>query len=452
MVRTEHPLHSMSSYLGGFPPRVPRRLIQEWVPSRTTVLDPFCGSGTTIVEAKLLGHPAVGVDLNPLAVRLTQAKLQPVDLDEVLYRLRDLAKKFRGEREIDEVPEILNPIFHTRTLAQLCYLKKELRDDNPEDVFLKGALLGIMHGKVRRDGTTAYLSVDMPNTFSMSPGYVRKFVEKNGLEPPAVDVFSKLGERSAWLLRAGSLPRHPRSVISEGDATRLAAILPQLGIRTVGAIITSPPYLGVLRYGTYNWIRLWFLGYSQYQIDGLLDGTDSLEVYLSFMASFLLEASRVLRPGGIAALVIGDVIENGQHLHLAERVWEELDGIVNFELEQVQIDTYDQTAKTTRIWGKDRRGQATPMDRVLILRRVPSRRKPATVAQHVRAKHKRAKKRDKKEAENADLSERINRTIEAIGILKCLQVSPRLSEEEKKLLGAVAKTIEELMLKVRKGE
>jgi hypothetical protein len=442
----------MCSYLGGFPPRVPRRLIQEWVPTRETVLDPFCGSGTTLVEAKLLGHPAIGIDLNPLAVRLTQAKLQPVDLDDLLYRLRSLANHFRGEREMEEVPQVLNPIFHRRTLAQLSYLKRELKDDNPEDMFLKGALLGIMHGKARRDGTTAYLSVDMPNTFSMSPGYVRRFVEKNELAPPAVDVFSKLGERCTWLLRAGSLPRRPSSVVLEGDATRLDALLSGLGIRKVGAIITSPPYLGVLRYGTFNWIRLWFLGYDQYQIDGLLDGTDSLDLYLSFMASFLHAAQKALYPNGVAALVIGDVVENGQHVRLAERVWEELEGIVQFELEQIQVDTYDQTAKTTRIWGKDRRGHATPIDRVLILRRVSSRRKPTTIAQHVRAKHKRAKKRVKKEAESADFSERINKTIEAIGILKGLQVSPRLSEEEKKLLGAVAKTIEELMLKVRKGE
>jgi hypothetical protein len=129
-----------------------------------------------------------------------------------------------------------------------------------------------------------------------------------------------------------------------------------------------------LRYGAFNWIRLWFLGYDQYLIDNLLDGTDSLDRYLSFMASFLAAASRVLRPGGVVALVIGDVIERGQHVPLADRVWEELAGVVPFESLEITMDQYDQASKTTRVWGEDKKGRATPFDRVLVLRRVSTRR------------------------------------------------------------------------------
>ena len=252
-----------------------------------------------------------------------------------------------------------------------------------EDVFLRGCILGIMHGKHRRDGTTAYLSVDMPNTFSMSPEYVRRFVERNGLFQPPVDVFSKLRERAAWILRSGALPEAPRSAVLHGDAGRLDQLLEDLGVRSVGAIITSPPHLGILRYGAFNWIRLWFLGYDQYAIDRLLQTTDSLEVYLSFMASFLSAAARVVRPGGVVALVIGDVEEHGQHVLLAERVWEEMRGLVPFELLEVEVDAYDQTAKTTRVWGEERKGRATPKDRVIVLRRVAGRRR-ATLSQRSR--------------------------------------------------------------------
>ncbi len=385
MNRREHPFHSMSSYLGGFPPRIPRQIIEQWVPPRATVLDPFCGSGTTLLEAKLLGRTAIGVDLNPLAVALARAKLASVGLNDLLFRLSELARGFRGEAEMDDVPDALIPIFHRRTLAQLCYLRRQVSLDTPEDAFLRGAVVGIMHGKVRRDGSTAYLSVDMPNTFSMSPNYVRHFVERNGLKAPPVDVFGKLRERCHWLLRSGPLSQSPRSQVLEGDATRIPAALEGSGIHTVGAIVTSPPYLGVLRYGAFNWIRLWFLGYSQNQIDSLLDGTDSLDTYLSFMASFLSSASRVMRPGGIVVLVIGDVVEHGQHLHLAERVWEELGGVVPFEIIRVTLDDYDQSSKTTRVWGKDRKGRATPFDRVLVLRRLPARRGNGAVPLRKRA-------------------------------------------------------------------
>jgi len=301
--------------------------------------------------------------------------MQAVNLHDVVYRLTDLAAGFRGGGEVDDVPEILGPIFHPRTLAQLCYLKRRLRTDTPEDVFLRGCILGIMHGKSRRDGSTAYLSVDMPNTFSMSPEYVRRFVQRNGLHSPPVDVFSKLRERCAWLLRVGSLPEAPTCTVVHGDAGNLDVVLRGSGVKTVGAIVTSPPYLGILRYGAFNWIRLWFLGYEQYEIDRLLQGTDSLDIYLSFMVSFLVGAGRVLRPGGIAVLVIGDVVENGQHVPLAERVWAELEGVVPFDVLAVETDAYDQSSKTTRVWGEQRRGRATPMDRVIVLRRVPARSK-----------------------------------------------------------------------------
>jgi hypothetical protein len=71
--------------------------------------------------------------------------------------------------------------------------------------------------------------------------------------------------------------------------------------------------------------------------------------------------------------------------------------------------------------------------------------KPVLLAQHVRSKHKRAKTRAKKGVEKEKQAEQINKTIEAIGILKGLQVSPSLSEGEKKILGEVSKTVEELL-------
>lgn len=364
----------MSSYLGGFPPRVARKLIERWAGSgRSTVLDPFCGSGTTLVEAKLLGHPAIGIDLNPLAVALAQAKLQSVRLPDINDRLIVLASEFGGGGELDDVPESLLPIFHRRTLAQLCYLRRALSDDLPEDLFLKGCVLGIMHGKHRRDGSTAYLSVDMPNTFSMSPEYVRRFVSRYGLQQPPVDVFGKLRERAAWLLRAGALQEVPSTRVIQGDAGQVNQLLSRAGVGTVGAIVTSPPYLGILRYGAFNWIRLWFLGYDQYAVDRLLQTTDSLEMYLSFMVSFLSSAARVLRPGAVAALVIGDVAEGGQHLPLAERIWQEMSGVVPFEAVECEVDAYDESAKTTRVWGEKRKGRATARDRVLVLRRTRMR-------------------------------------------------------------------------------
>jgi hypothetical protein len=67
--------------------------------------------------------------------------------------------------------------------------------------------------------------------------------------------------------------------------------------------------------------------------------------------------------------------------------------------------------------------------------------KPLKLAWHVRSNHKRAKKRAKKATAKPEPAP-MNKALEAVGVLKGLQASPNLSDEEKKLLGEVAKTIE----------
>jgi SAM-dependent methyltransferase len=371
----EHPLHSLSSYLGSFPPRTAREILNKWVPARASVLDPFCGSGTTLLEAKLSGRKSLGIDKNPLAVAITAAKMSEVDLPSVMYRITELAAGFQGASPFDDVPRALEPIFHPRTLAQLFYLRGALKDDSPEDAFIRGCILGIMHGKGRKTGGTSYLSVDMPNTFSMSPDYVRKYAAANHLVVPPVDVFAKVRDRAEWLLRSGSLPSDPRAHVVEGDATQVHSLLPEIGVKSVGAIVTSPPYLGILRYGAFNWIRLWFLNHEPADVDRQLDSTDSLDRYLSFMASFFASSAKVLRPDGVLVCVIGDVVERGQHLSLANRVWQEIGDLVPFECLHISADEYDARSKTTRVWGETKKGRATPLDRVLVLRRVPRLRR-----------------------------------------------------------------------------
>ena len=78
--------------------------------------------------------------------------------------------------------------------------------------------------------------------------------------------------------------------------------------------------------------------------------------------------------------------------------------------------------------------------------------KPLLLARHVRSNHKRAKTREKKGVEKEKQSEQINKTIEAIGILKGVQVSPNLSAEEKKILGDVLTRIEELLASTQRSK
>ncbi len=69
--------HSYNSrFRGNWAPQIPRNLILRYSQEGDTVLDQMCGSGTTLIECKLLGRNAVGLDINPEMVTLTKKNLQ----------------------------------------------------------------------------------------------------------------------------------------------------------------------------------------------------------------------------------------------------------------------------------------------------------------------------------------------------------------------------------------
>ena len=78
---TRYSVHGMHEYKGKFNPQVVRAILNIFkIEHGQVVLDPFCGSGTTLVECSHLGAAARGVDLNPFAVFLSNAKLQALSI------------------------------------------------------------------------------------------------------------------------------------------------------------------------------------------------------------------------------------------------------------------------------------------------------------------------------------------------------------------------------------
>lgn len=71
--------HNLHAFAAKFPPQLPRLFIEKLTQPGETVLDPMVGSGTTLVEAILLGRRAIGFDIDPLALHLCRVKTTPLD-------------------------------------------------------------------------------------------------------------------------------------------------------------------------------------------------------------------------------------------------------------------------------------------------------------------------------------------------------------------------------------
>ena len=72
-------------------------------------------------------------------------------------------------------------------------------------------------------------------------------------------------------------------------------------------MVTSPPYLRVVKYGYYNWLRTWFLGFDARAIDATLDDAHHREPYLAFLRDVLADLRPALTDDAVVVLVIGDV-------------------------------------------------------------------------------------------------------------------------------------------------
>jgi site-specific DNA-methyltransferase (adenine-specific) len=214
----------------------------------------------------------------------------------------------------------------------------------------------------------------MPNTFSMAPRYVREFATRTAFDPPERNVFACLESKLRRLYRQ-PLPSGPgvallgdaRDVTPRARAALRARGLPDLARLVVG----SPPYLRVVKYGYYNWLRTWLLGFDARAIDATLDDAHHSEPYLAFLRDVLAGLRPALTDDAVIVLVVGDVeFDRGRRISsgigLAGRVWEQAAEPEGYRLAGVALDAVAAHRKMTKLWG-DEAGRATKTDRILVL-------------------------------------------------------------------------------------
>jgi site-specific DNA-methyltransferase (adenine-specific) len=381
-----HSLHPMCSYLASFPAALAHAFIARYSRPGDVVFDPFSGRGTAPLQATAEGRIGVGNDLNPFAHLLTAAKLDPPTAANARTRataLRlawvsgagrwlELARSIQAspaEGGPEPVPAEVAIAFHERTFAQLLFLRGALDLDARTDRFLAAALAGVLHGK-----TPSYLSTLMPNTFSMAPRYVRDFAARTDFQAPERDAFDRLDAKLTRLYR-DQLPR-AAGVALLGDArdagTRAGRALRERGLPDrVRLVVTSPPYLRVVKYGYYNWLRAWLLGFDSKAIDASLDDAHRRAPYLEFLRTVLHDLRPLLTDDGIAVLIVGDVaMDRGRAIRdghdLAERVWESAAAPEGYHLAGMVDDDIHAHRKMTKLWGREA-GRATQVDRILVL-------------------------------------------------------------------------------------
>lgn len=336
-----HPFHTYPARMHPGTARALVELTTAGARGGALLVDPFCGSGTTLVEARAAGVRALGCDLSPLAVMIARAKTWTVPVAR-RRALRDAGHRIAGEvlaagkqarragtsAAPQRGPVGFDPNARNRRLAPWFapHVRRELED-------LAARIDDVRHTDAElADVLAAALSAILYKvSFRASdtdPSKITRHIARGG---PARLFAQRVELLVAGLDDLGRTRGAPPEVL-EHDARRLGEIVPDGGAL---AIVTSPPYAGTYDYAETQRLRFDFLGIRHRAFDegeiGARRGfagegaRGAAARWRDDLAAVIDAIAVALAPGGRAALVIGDSIAAGRAMRADDDVRAVLD-------------------------------------------------------------------------------------------------------------------------------
>ncbi|MDF7822984.1 DNA methyltransferase [Pontiellaceae bacterium B12227] len=299
---SECSLNQLSPYIGKLKSSIAYDLISEYSNVGDLVVDPFSGSGTIPLEAKMAGRNVFASDISPYAILLSKAKLNPPESKEdaliLLNNALERSKKL-PDTDLRTVPIWVREFFHPRTLKESIKFAEYCNSSN--QWFLLSCLLGILHHQ--RPGFLSYPSSHLV-PYLRSKKFPRdefpEMYEYRDLESRMIRKIDRIFKRPAIF------PNNCNSICRKGSVLNIK--LPE----SFDCLITSPPYMNALDYGRDNRLRLWFLNQGSCQ---LLDNNKAqcTASFVSSMSSLLSKVNNSLVHGGHCIFIVGDSVKrNGK--------------------------------------------------------------------------------------------------------------------------------------------
>lgn len=245
-VRTKH-VHRLHPYMGKFIPQLVEIFLRKFQPK--FVYDPFCGSGTTLVEANALGIDSIGADISAFNVLLSRVKTFKYDIDllnkephDILRRLSEYRKRIKEDmtlrKKISTDSKYLNEWYGEQALKELlCYrsLIKYYR--------AQGLMKIILSRSARSARLVTHYDLDFPKKPQKGPYYCYKHGQTcypvqeayKFLERYTIDTFNRIKEFN-------KIRTDAKVSVIHGDSRKIP--LP----KGVDLVFTSPPYVGLIDY------------------------------------------------------------------------------------------------------------------------------------------------------------------------------------------------------------
>jgi hypothetical protein len=304
--RTKH-VHRLHPYLGKFIPQLVEVLLARYVHRGGRVLDPFAGSGTTLVQALESGYDATGGDIAAFNCLLMGVKVARYNEFALEKELRDACARLEGACPGDS-PSVLagsgylQRWYAPRARADLLRWRELVGDYEHTD-----AMRVVLARAARSARRTTHFDLDFPRAPQLDPYWCYKHrrecrpVERAShfLRRYALDTVARIK------LFARVRARGRKAVVVHGDAREAEWGGP------FDAILTSPPYPGLIDYHEQHRYAYELLGLDdrrEREIGAAAAGTSraALTAYAEGIAEALTRATAVLRPGAPVIVVVND--------------------------------------------------------------------------------------------------------------------------------------------------
>lgn len=248
-------IHAIHPYPAKFIQEIPKALLDHLpLPKESYVLDPFCGSGVSLVECQKKGIPSVGIDLNPIAVLISKVKTEPLGKD-FLPIAESIIERCR-RHEISHLICSFNNMRHwfkDEISIALGEIKQGIEQYRDTQYFsaLQFCFSSIIVRVSNQESDTRYAFKDKH--------YTRE------------DVFKQFLQKANKLQKAKSNYETPSDVILGNSLVAVDSIPSGIGM-----VITSPPYPCAYEYWLYHKFRMYWLGYDPQGVKAEEIGTRSL--------------------------------------------------------------------------------------------------------------------------------------------------------------------------------
>lgn len=329
---TTYLTHNIHQYHSKYIPQIAGHLIKFLSKKGDFVLDNFCGSGTTLIEAKLLNRNAVGVDINPLACLISKAKTTAIPEKQLKNETRKLIEDIKNDVDSTRIQKSLNNFddavrkelkeyklmnfpyisgwFQSQVIIELSIIKNHIDRINNKDI--KDFCLMVFSSIIR----------EVSNA-SSEFGNLMISKKKQKVKDTFERFDKKLKEATNRLIDFSKTVNDSEIKVINGDTRNLEFIKDN----QIDLIVTHPPYIAAVPYAEYQKLSLRWLGFSDRELDNIIIGgkrqsKDVVDRFNKDMQKVFDEMFRVLKKEKYCCVVIGNPVVKGVKIELNKNFME----------------------------------------------------------------------------------------------------------------------------------